>query len=231
MLCMCVLSGFSNVQLCVTLWTIACQAPLSMGFSRQEYWSGLPFPSPGDLPHPGIEPRSPPLQADAGRGFNEAEEPTWPLLQCKHYSSSTQRNMNLFCPEHGAHWKVVIGLQRSLLAMLRAWTSLQDFWEGQWACSESKRLRKGRGSLRRVYSCLEMTTEGLGVELGWRRRLERNSIGQLFSSVQSLSRVQLFATPWISACQAHVKTEGNTVLRLLTLTREESHEPRSVSSL
>ena len=40
------------------LWTIVRQAPLSMGFSRQEYWSGLPFPSPGDLPDPGIEPRS-----------------------------------------------------------------------------------------------------------------------------------------------------------------------------
>ena len=48
-----------------TPWTIACQAPLSMGFSRQEYWSGLPFPSPGDLPDPGIEHRSPTLQADS----------------------------------------------------------------------------------------------------------------------------------------------------------------------
>ena len=46
-------------------WTVAHQAPLSMGFSRQEYWSGLPFPSPGDLPNPGIEPRSPALQAGA----------------------------------------------------------------------------------------------------------------------------------------------------------------------
>ena len=45
-------------------WTVACQAPLPMGFSRQEYWSGLPFPSPGDLPDPGIEPESPALQAD-----------------------------------------------------------------------------------------------------------------------------------------------------------------------
>ena len=54
-------------QLCTlfaTPWTVAHQAPLSMGFSRQEYWSGLPFPSPGDLPDPGIEPRSPALQAD-----------------------------------------------------------------------------------------------------------------------------------------------------------------------
>ena len=54
-------------KLCPTLaspWTVACQAPLSMGFSRQEYWSGLPFPSSGNLPDPGIEPMSPALQAD-----------------------------------------------------------------------------------------------------------------------------------------------------------------------
>ena len=53
---------------CLTLetpWTAACKAPLSMGFSRQEYWSELPFPSPGDLPDPGIEPRSPLVQADS----------------------------------------------------------------------------------------------------------------------------------------------------------------------
>ena len=49
----------------MTPWTVAYQAPPSMGFSRQEYWSGLPFPSPGDLPDPGIEPRSSALQADA----------------------------------------------------------------------------------------------------------------------------------------------------------------------
>ena len=55
----------SRVRLFATPWTVAYQAPLSMGFSRQEYWSGLPFPSPGDLPDPGIEPGSPALQADA----------------------------------------------------------------------------------------------------------------------------------------------------------------------
>ena len=55
MVYVCVLSHFSPVRLCVTLWTTACQAPLSMGFSRQEYWSGLPFLPPGDLPNPGIE--------------------------------------------------------------------------------------------------------------------------------------------------------------------------------
>ena len=57
--------SFSRVRLFATPWTIAYQAPLSMGFSRQECWSGLPFPSPGDLPDPGIEPGSPALQADA----------------------------------------------------------------------------------------------------------------------------------------------------------------------
>ena len=55
---MCTLSHFSPVQLFVTLLTVTHQAPLSMGFSRQEYWNGLPFPTPGDLPDPGIEPKS-----------------------------------------------------------------------------------------------------------------------------------------------------------------------------
>ena len=59
------MKSLSRVRLCVTPWTVAYQAPPSMGFSRQECWSGLPFPSPGDLPNPGIEPGSPSLQADA----------------------------------------------------------------------------------------------------------------------------------------------------------------------
>ena len=58
-------NSLSRVRLFATPWTVAYQAPPSMGFSRQEYWSGLPFPSPGDLPDPGVEPRSPALQADA----------------------------------------------------------------------------------------------------------------------------------------------------------------------
>ena len=55
----------SRVRLFVTPWTVAHQAPPSMGFSRQKYWSDLPFPSPGDLPNPGFEPGSPALQADS----------------------------------------------------------------------------------------------------------------------------------------------------------------------
>ena len=55
--------SLSHVEFFATPWTLACQAPLSMEFSRQEYWNGLPFPSPGAFPDPGIKPVSPALQA------------------------------------------------------------------------------------------------------------------------------------------------------------------------
>ena len=71
-----VLSCFSCVQLFATLWTAAHQAPLSIGFSRQEYWSGFPFSSPGDLPDPGIEAASPAL---AGGFFTTST--TWEGLK------------------------------------------------------------------------------------------------------------------------------------------------------
>ena len=67
-------SVLSRVRLFATPWTVACQSPLSMKFSRQEYWSGLPFPSPGDLPDPGMEPGSPALQADSLPFFSEPPE-------------------------------------------------------------------------------------------------------------------------------------------------------------
>ena len=70
------LSHFSHVQLFSTPWTVAHQAPLSMEFSRQQYWSGLPFPPPGDLPDPGIEARSPILWA-----VSLPIEPTWKHIQ------------------------------------------------------------------------------------------------------------------------------------------------------
>ena len=68
-MCACVLNCFSHVQLFATLCTVACQAPLSMGFSRQEYWSGLSCPPPGDRPNPGMEPVSLMFPALAGRFF------------------------------------------------------------------------------------------------------------------------------------------------------------------
>ena len=70
-----VLSHFSSVGLFATLWAVACHAPLFMEFSRQEYWSRLPFPSPGDLPHPGIKSTSLKSLALAGRFFTTST--TW----------------------------------------------------------------------------------------------------------------------------------------------------------
>ena len=75
-------SRFSRGRLFVTLWTVTHQAPLSMGFSRQGYWSGLPFPSPGDLPNPGIEPVSLVSPALAG-GFLTTSAP-WGLEGTDH---------------------------------------------------------------------------------------------------------------------------------------------------
>ena len=64
-MCVCVCVPLSHVQLFTNPWTVAHQAALSMEFSEQQYWSELPLPSPGDVPHPGIEPQSPALQADS----------------------------------------------------------------------------------------------------------------------------------------------------------------------
>ena len=77
---MCVLSHFSPVRLRATLWTVALQAPLSMGFSRKEYWSGLPGPFPGDLPDPGIKPCSLTSPTLAGRFFTTRS--TWEAPLC-----------------------------------------------------------------------------------------------------------------------------------------------------
>ena len=72
--------SLSRVRLFAIPWTVAHQAPQSMGFSRHEYWSGLPFPSPGDLPDPGIKPGSPALYADA----LPSKLPGKPLLLAKY---------------------------------------------------------------------------------------------------------------------------------------------------
>ena len=99
---LCMLSHFSPVWLFATLWTVAHQALLSMGFSRQEYWSGFPCPPPGDIPNPGIEPRPPALQVDSLpsepsgehkntgvhtlsllQGIFPTQESNWGLLHCR----------------------------------------------------------------------------------------------------------------------------------------------------
>ena len=73
----------SRVRLFAASWTVACQAPLSMGFSRQEYWHGLSFPSPGDLPNPGMGPESLSSPALAGRFFTTSA--TWEVTS--HYQN------------------------------------------------------------------------------------------------------------------------------------------------
>ena len=80
------------VTLFKTTWTAACQAPLSMGFPRQEYWTGLPFPSPGDLPDPGIKPTSPTL---AGGFFTM--EPPGKSKVCN-YRREKKKGMHNPCP-------------------------------------------------------------------------------------------------------------------------------------
>ena len=79
-LALCVLSRFSCVRLFVTLWTIARQAPLSTGVSKQEYWSGLPRSPPGNLPDPGIEPESLTSPALAGGFFTTSAPWEAPVL-------------------------------------------------------------------------------------------------------------------------------------------------------
>ena len=74
------MKALSHVRLFATPWTVACQAPPSMGFSRQEYWSDLPFPLPGDLPDPRIKAGSPTLQADS----LQSEPPGKPHAAAKH---------------------------------------------------------------------------------------------------------------------------------------------------
>ena len=72
-----VVQSLQSCPTLVTSWTVARQAPLSMGFPRQEYWSGLPFPSPGDLPDPGVKPGSPALQVDSLLLYSLSHKGCW----------------------------------------------------------------------------------------------------------------------------------------------------------
>ena len=120
-----------------TPWTVALQAPLSMRFPRQEYWSGLPFPSPGDLPNPRIKPRSPALQADS----LPSEPPGKPCSQrylrfgpcpkthmgllhvvsatASHWRASTTK------PAHSKGWLLMLETQKKLSGVEGAWLGLK----------------------------------------------------------------------------------------------------------
>ena len=140
----------SRVWIFVTPWTVACQAPLSMGFSRQEYWSGLPFPPPGDLPDPGIEPVSPAPLASAGRFFLPLAPPGKPLLyQRPHHSL-------LLTSGYFIHSYCLDGPQRNLSfqSRLRSMVTLLRIYDlTLW--SESH----GPSSTRGLFSCLFWPTK------------------------------------------------------------------------
>ena len=97
----------SRVGLFATPWTVAHQAPPSMGFSRQEYWSGLPFSSPGDLPDPGIEPGSPALQADT----LTSEPPGKPERMVRPSAKTESRGNRHFSSEKGRSWLGLLPLR------------------------------------------------------------------------------------------------------------------------
>ena len=95
------MKSLSHVQLFAAPWTVAYQAPPSMRFSRQEYWSGLPLPSPGDLPDPGIKPRSPALQADALRSEPPGQSKVKLLSRVRLFATPwTIRSMEFSRPEY-----------------------------------------------------------------------------------------------------------------------------------
>ena len=134
--CARVLCCFSRVWFFATLWTVACQAPLSMGFSRQEYWSGLPCPPPQDLSNPGIKPASLTSPVLAGRFFTTCT--TWKVHtsrydSCKPFSFSSLPSL-LDCYDYTCFkGKVNLGLEKLILC----WLGVP---EQSWQSSENKEL-------------------------------------------------------------------------------------------
>ena len=107
-LCVCVLGCFECVQLSVTLWTVACQSPLSMGFSRQEYWNRLSCPPSGDLPNPGIEPTS--LMSPALAGWFFTTSITWEV-STEHFKTLNIAELFSTMPQFDSIFYFVIFIQ------------------------------------------------------------------------------------------------------------------------
>ena len=119
------LNHFSCVQLFATLWTVACQAPLSMGFSRQEYWSELPCPPPGYLPNPGIEPGSLTSPALAGGFFTTSaiwvvtkKYPNCSLTKKKDTWRSYNHNRKFYYSSQKILFVHTLFIYKSLLSLL-----------------------------------------------------------------------------------------------------------------
>ena len=104
--CVCVLSCISRIWLFATLWTVAHRAPLSTGFSRQEYWSGSPCPPPGEIPNPGIKPESLMSPTLAGRFFTTGA--TWEA----HVNGNTVQYSQTFWHQGPTLWKTIFPCTR-----------------------------------------------------------------------------------------------------------------------
>ena len=101
-----VVYSLSHIQLLLAPWTVAFQAPLSMGFPRQEYLSGLPCPSPGDLPDPGIEPKPPALQADSLPSEPPGKLRLWVLVTVKSLFSLFSGRCCTFSSSHNLRARI-----------------------------------------------------------------------------------------------------------------------------
>ena len=112
---------FSGVQFCATLWTIACEAPLSMRFSRQEYWSGLPCPPPGDLPNPGIKPVSLRSLASAGMFFTTSTTQEALQVNRRNIVSSVQFS----CSVRSDSATLWTAAQQASLSITNSWSLLK----------------------------------------------------------------------------------------------------------
>ena len=176
----------SHVQCSVTLWTVAHQAPLSMGFFRQEHWNSLPFPSPRDIPDPGIQPRSPALQADS--------LPTEP--SGKSIISKRQR-WSLFLVSKRNHFlsRRIKPFKTSLFRI--SWTKVTDYskWKPDNLYSNLLRQKKKKNLQKHTSN---MKLKGTRQGKGWGKRVviycfssENMTSWVSWCSVRSLSRLKM----------------------------------------
>ena len=126
----CMLSHFSHVQLFATLWTIACQALLSMGFSRQEYWSGLPCLPPGDLPDPGIEPMSPTFSCISRQVLYHSRHLGNPGNVHSNFIHNSPNLGTTYMPIKGWVDKLTVVYSHSWLECKWEWTIYTKQWHG-----------------------------------------------------------------------------------------------------
>ena len=155
----------SRVRLFATEWSVAYQAPQSMGFSRQEYWSGLPFPSPGDLPDPGMEPRSPLLKADSlltelpgNRGYLLQ---TWKLICLFNSSGSKDHLWTRKCLFSNFLSHMTLHKLLSSWHLLAAPSQLNSTWKSYNLQSVFSAQRGTWNLPDSIYSCVSWTFIGI----------------------------------------------------------------------